>query len=155
MNAKIEVSPAVAKALQETGKSADEVLREALGAAVAPEAWTGQGVTLPNGTQLRAWHAGRAWWAEIRDGKIVFKEEEFDSPSGAALRIAGRPMNGWEFWEAHIPGVRGWVLLGGLRPKRSERSVPDGGRGGKGARVPVDKPLRNDRKNAAVDSRAH
>lgn len=155
MNAKIEVSPAVAKALQESGKSADELLRDVLGPAVAPEAWASQGVTLPNGTSLRAWHGGRAWWAEIRDGRILFKGEEFDSPSGAALAIAGRPMNGWEFWEVHVPGVKGWTVLGNLRPKRAERRVPQVSGGGEGTRVAVGKPLRNNRQVLPRDSKTH
>lgn len=121
MSAKLEIPDDLAETLAQHHVSVEGVLRKALEhlpRPVAPSAWTRHGVTLPDGTHLRAWHAGRAWWAEIARGKILFRGEEFDAPSQVALRIAGRPINGWEFWEAHIPGVKGWTVLADLRRRR-------------------------------------
>lgn len=123
MNAKIQISQDTARELRRLGCDPDELLRQALAnvaTAPAPDGWTRQGVTLPNGTFLRAWHAGRAHWAEIVAGKIRYRDEDFDAPSQAAGRIAGRAMNGWEFWEAHIPGVKGWSVLRELRQSRRQ-----------------------------------
>lgn len=155
MNAKIEVSPVVAEALARTGKDADELLRRALGTAIpeAPTAWSKMGVTLPNGTELRAWHGGRAWWAKITGGKIEFKGEAFDAPSAAAAAIAGRPMNGWEFWEAHVPGVAGWQQLAAMRPKQG--ATPELGGGVKRKSVTNSQPLRQHRQRTASNSLAH
>jgi len=157
MSAKIELPDDLVRELSARGAHPEEILRKALEALPPPPTgWSRMGVHLPNGTDLRAWHNGRAWWATISNGRIVFKDEEFDAPSAAALRIAGRPMNGWEFWEAHIPGVAGWATLASLRPKQAGQ-----GRGLKvpvrasSGRVSVRKTLGNDRKVSPLDGRPH
>lgn len=114
MRKTIPVSPAVAKALLDNKKSADAILREVLG--VTPEGMeAAPGVIFPEGTALMTWYKDRPYWGHVRDGAIEMMGERFPSVSAAAVKITGRPMNGWDFWEAKFPGTREFVKISTLR----------------------------------------
>lgn len=77
--------------------------------------WTGKGVTLPAGTELRGQHRGNEKTARVADGQIVFEGRGYASPSAAGNAATGRSTNGWTFWEVKRPGDAGWLLLTVLR----------------------------------------
>ena len=122
-------------------ESANDVLRRLLGikasenkpvqmiaaAGEAGRSWTGKGVTLPNGTQIRMDYNGQVLTGTIRDGKWLVGGHEFSSPSAAAsamcLTKAGKrtQLDGWKYWEAKRPGDEKWMSIGSLRPDAIER----------------------------------
>jgi len=83
----------------------------------APEL-TIKGVSLPNGTILRATFKGKSYFAEILEGRWFDRETgaSRNSPSQAAMAITGTVTNGWLFWEVRRPEDNDWVPLGELRP---------------------------------------
>jgi hypothetical protein len=100
----------------------NDVLREMLGlpsATASPQAsgdgWTWKGVTLPNGTELRAEYKGQAYFAKIEGGKWMQNGKPRSSPSAAAYAITQSGINGWWFWSVKRPGDVIWVPLGKLR----------------------------------------
>lgn len=87
-----------------------------------------KGVTLPNGTMLRATFKGKTYFAEIIEGRWFDREtgETRNSPSQAACAITGGVTNGWRFWQVQRPGDGEWMLLGDLReaqPVRTRRAA--------------------------------
>ena len=82
-------------------------------------AW--KGVSLPNGTLLRATFKGKTCFAEIVEGRWFDRESgsRRNSPSQAAKAITGSATNGWLFWEVQRPGESGWARLSDLRPAHS------------------------------------
>lgn len=100
----------------------NDVLRDVLGlgqkSAVPTTSlpgWTWKGVTLPNGTELRAEYKGKAHTAKITNGTWVQEGQEYGSPSAAAYAITGSGINGWRFWLVKRPSDPAWVPLGKLR----------------------------------------
>jgi hypothetical protein len=81
----------------------------------AAGSWTGKGVTLPAGTELRGQHHGNERMARVEGGKIVYAGRGYTSPSAAGNAATGRSTNGWIFWEVKRPGDAGWLLLTVLR----------------------------------------
>jgi len=79
--------------------------------------WTWKGVTLPNGTELRAEYKGHAYAAKIEDGKWMQDGEPRTSPFAAAFAITQAGVNGWRFWRVKRPGDVAWAPLAKLRPK--------------------------------------
>lgn len=79
-------------------------------------AW--KGVSLPNGSLLRATFKGKTYFAEIIDGRWFDRESgaRRTSPSQAAKVITGCATNGWLFWEVQRPVDSGWTRLDALRP---------------------------------------
>jgi len=83
--------------------------------------WSGKGVTLPHGTELRMEHSGRRHYAEIENGQWLAEGKYYKSPSAAAIGVArtrdGRSisLNGWNYWYAKRPGDEGWVSIQKLR----------------------------------------
>ena len=77
--------------------------------------WTWKGVTLPNGTELRSEHRGKAYTATIVDGAWIQDGQEFGSPSAAAYAITQSGINGWLFWSVKRPSDPTWLQLGKLR----------------------------------------
>jgi len=73
------------------------------------------------GTVLRAKHKGTEYTSTIdAEGKIHLGANVFNSPSMAAIDIAGHPKDGWLFWR--YKNEKGeWVLLDELRRKRIEQ----------------------------------
>lgn len=82
-------------------------------------AW--KGVSLPNGTLLRATFKGKTYFAEIIEGRWFDRESgaRRTSPSQAARMITGCASNGWLFWDVQRPGDNGWMRLASLRPPGS------------------------------------
>lgn len=118
-------------------ESANDVLRRMLGisgsgnkasvliaaAAEHGRAWTGKGVTLPSGTQVRMDYNGQALAGMISDGKWVVEGHTFSSPSAAASEMcrtkSGKrtSLDGWKYWQAKRPGDDRWVSIGSMRPE--------------------------------------
>jgi hypothetical protein len=82
-----------------------------------------KGVTLPNGTMLRATFKGKTYFAEIIEGRWFDREtgERRNSPSQAAIAITGGVTNGWRFWQVRRPGDDDWCALADLRPPAAAR----------------------------------
>lgn len=83
-----------------------------------------KGVSLPNGTMLRATFKGKTYFAEIIEGRWFDRStgEMRNSPSQAACAITGGVTNGWRFWQVQRPGDEQWVLLGDLREDQMVRT---------------------------------
>ncbi len=71
------------------------------------------------GFRIRARFKGKTYWARVRsDGTISYARKVYNSPSVAGHAIAGRPTNGWWFWQfERSPGD--WVRLSVLRDRSS------------------------------------
>lgn len=117
MTKSVQISEAVAKALMESGKTAEEVLRQAL--KVKPEGLTTpQGYTFPEGTAFLVWYKDRPYWGTVRGGAIEIDGERFTSVSAAAAKVTQRPTtNGWEFWQVKLPGKAEFIRINKLIEK--------------------------------------
>jgi hypothetical protein len=86
-------------------------------------AWTGKGVTLPSGTQLRMQYRGKEHRGEIQDSCWIVDGHRFKSPSAAAGGVATtkdgrRPsLDGWKYWHIKRSGDPGWTSLDLLRQR--------------------------------------
>ncbi|WP_353642927.1 hypothetical protein [Mesorhizobium sp. WSM2239] len=84
-------------------------------------AWTGKGVSLPAGTELRMEYRGREHRGVIENSAWVVEGQRFNSPSAAAGAVAitksgGRPsLDGWKYWQVKRPGDADWIGLATLR----------------------------------------
>lgn len=84
-------------------------------------AWSGSGVTLPDGTQLRMLHNQQTNYGEIRAGAWWVDNTRYDTPSGAASAVARNKqgeitkLDGWRYWHVKKPGERTWTPLAELR----------------------------------------
>jgi hypothetical protein len=118
----------------------NDVIRELLGLApvghsdvnsdqdqkqIAGNPWAWKGVTLHDGTELRASRGGRTHKARIENGAILCNGKRYRSPSTAAGAVTGNSVNGWTFWECKIPG-RDWVPMAKLRSVANEDEDPQG-----------------------------
>jgi hypothetical protein len=83
--------------------------------------WSGKGVSLPAGTQLRMTYNGQTEYAEIRSGAWWIGNKRFFSPSGAASAVARTKqgsvtkLTGWRYWEVKRPGDHEWMPISRLR----------------------------------------
>lgn len=83
--------------------------------------WSGKGVSLPAGTQLRMTYNGQTEYAEIRSGAWWIGNQRFFSPSGAASAVARTKrgsttkLTGWRYWEVKRPGDSEWTPISRLR----------------------------------------
>lgn len=105
----------------------NDVLRAALGLdkkapQKAPDATRGspvavfKGVSFPEGTQFRATYKGKTYTASIKNGMWTDSGGTVrNSPSEAAVKITGKPWNGWRFWHCKRPQDADWVLIDTLR----------------------------------------
>lgn len=90
-------------------------------APASSRSWTGKGVTLPHGTELRMSYNGIEFMGRIEDGSWLCDGERYSSPSAAAGGIArtkdgGRPsIDGWNYWKARLPGSQRWEPISLLR----------------------------------------
>lgn len=75
------------------------------------------GIVLKNGLRLRKNYKGKVHEAVVRNGKIEFNGKRFPTPSGAAVELAGYPVNGWRFWQVFDETSGTWKLLDTLRGK--------------------------------------
>ena len=79
------------------------------------KAWAYRGANLPHGTALRANYKGTTHIAHIADGEWIQDGSKQTSPSAAAFAITNNSVNGWDFWEARLPGEDRWRLLSMFR----------------------------------------
>jgi hypothetical protein len=137
----IEVYKAIEVARSSFSETSNELLRKILGLQSAPvvttqhntfenlkaqQAWFGQGVELPHGTQLRMDYNGNIYTAEIIRGRWyvdgVALEEK--TPSGAAIAAVEAAtgkrvsLNGWVNWEAKLPNGNRWRKISEMRKKK-------------------------------------
>lgn len=105
--------------------------RNAKGSKREGRAWSGEGVTLAHGTQVRMRYNGRQHEGETSDGKWLVEGRRFDTPSGAASGIAitkrGKKtrLDGWIYWEARTSGDTLWTPISHLRPQRAIPVPPE------------------------------
>ncbi len=78
-------------------------------------AWSGKGVVLPHGTQVRMTHRGIMHEGSIQDGKWAVGSHRGTSPSAAACAVTGTSVNGWPAWEVRRPGDQSFIPLRALR----------------------------------------
>ena len=89
-------------------------------------AWSGKGVTLPHGTEVRMGYNGKPHSGRIDEGEWLIEGKRFGSPSAAAGGVArtksgSKPsLDGWKYWLVRRPGESGWTVLEELR-KRVEK----------------------------------
>lgn len=103
----------------------NDVLRRLLDIKNAPtktvqqstKGWSWKGLTLPNGTELRATHKGKVRTAKIENDSWEQEGQVYTSPTAAAFAITNYGINGWWFWQVKRPSDPTWVQLGSLRPK--------------------------------------
>ena len=130
---KIDVDFDVFKALTARRQSEQHtdsaVLRELLGlsavASAAPtptnggdsESWTSDGVTLPNGTELRSTHKGKCYAAKIVNGQFTCDGVAYNSLSQARYAVTQTGGNGWWFWTVKKADAEGWEAIGHLRER--------------------------------------
>lgn len=87
------------------------------------KAWSGKGVTLPHGTQLRMEYNGVEYQGQIKDGKWDCGGGLHAGPSPAAASVAKtrdgkRPsLNGWIYWSAKVPGATRWIPILNMRKR--------------------------------------
>jgi hypothetical protein len=85
--------------------------------------WSDNDVTLPHKTSLRMTYGRQTIEGEIVDGKWVCEGQSFDTPSAAASALAltkdgqTTSLNGWNYWEAKLPGSAKWSRLSDIRLK--------------------------------------
>ena len=116
-------------------ESPNDVLRRLLGistkqgtttnggvpAATEGRPWSGKGVTLPHGTELRMEYNGKVYSGTIQHGEWLVEGMRAKSPSDAACSVATtkdgtKPsLNGWIYWQAKRPGDRGWKPIRSMR----------------------------------------
>lgn len=112
-------------------ESPNEVLRRLLkiaGQSPAPtptqsngRPWSGKGVTLVHGTELRMEYNGRQHAGAIENGEWLVEGNRFKSPSAAAGGVAitknGKrtKLDGWIYWYVKRPGDSGWTALNQFR----------------------------------------
>jgi hypothetical protein len=81
--------------------------------------WEGEGVVLPETTQLRMSHNGIVHEGTIRDGLWVIGGKSFSSPSAAANGLGSRRkakgFDSWSLWQVKRPKDAGWVAMDSLR----------------------------------------
>ena len=132
----LDIHKLIEKERRNFAETPNTVLRRLLGLSVSREqttgqpneehqpmegAWTGKGVTLPAGTQLRMAYRGRQYHGEIKDGSLFVGGKRFSSPSAAAGKSvrtkSGNPtlLNGWNYWRVKRPSDERWLSLKALR----------------------------------------
>ena len=87
----------------------------------ARRSWSGKGVTLPHGSEVRMEYNGRRYEGAITDGEWLVEGQRFKSPSAAAGGVAvtkdGKHtrLDGWNYWSVKRPGDGDWVAIRALR----------------------------------------
>ena len=62
--------------------------------------WVTKGVVFPISTEFRATYKGQTYYGKVESGGLVVDNIRFNSPSAAAVKITGNPVNGWIFGSA-------------------------------------------------------
>jgi len=109
-----------------TNASAPVTLTAVTGSPTQPKnarSWSGKGVELPHGTELRMEYSGQMHRGKIDNGVWIVEGKRSTSPSDAARSAATtkwgtKPnLNGWIYWEVKRPNDAHWRPLKSLRPK--------------------------------------
>ena len=74
-----------------------------------------KGVLLKNGLKLRKLSKDKSYQATVINGRIIYNNQEFFSPSAAGVSASGTSVNGWTFWEYYNEEIDRWELLDNLR----------------------------------------
>jgi len=88
------------------------------------KSWSGKGVELPHGTELRMEYNGQVSRGEINNGVWVVEGKNAKSPSRAAritnlTKDCTEPsLNGWVYWEVKRPSDTVWRKIETLKPKQ-------------------------------------
>jgi hypothetical protein len=88
---------------------------------LAGRSWSSEGAVLPAGTKVKMHYGDQLIEGEIIEGKWVCNGQTFDTPSAAASAMAltkdgqTTSLNGWNYWEAKLPGSAEWVPIKSLR----------------------------------------
>ena len=105
--------------------NAATVDREERSASEHPTPQNGDGayfkdVFLPDGTELRATHKGKTYFARISGSAWIDQATGMrrSSPSQAAYFITNNHVNGWLFWLVRRPGDEVWHSLNALRARQ-------------------------------------
>lgn len=114
MKRSITVSPEVIRALQNSDKTADEILREVLAIKTAGLT-TAEGVTFPEGSLFLAWHKDRPYWGRVENGELVIDAHKFSTLASATRHITHRGGAGWDFWMVKLPDCPDFVKISTLR----------------------------------------
>lgn len=118
MSKTVQISDAVAKALADSKRTADDVLRETL--KIKVEGFSTDGIVFPEGTAFLAWYKERPYWGFVKNGQIDIQGKRFPSVSAAACEITKRPTtNGWDFWQCKLPGRSEFIRISKLRSEPS------------------------------------
>lgn len=74
-------------------------------------------VFLPDGTEMRATHRGKTYFAKISGSEWIdgTTGQRRNSPSQAAYFITNNHVNGWLFWSVKRPNDEAWHSLNALR----------------------------------------
>lgn len=135
----LEVYKKIVSEMVDTDKDENDTLRRILGVTFCSGAeaavngnngWSGHGVHLPEGTELRLTHLGHEYTAQIQKGAFLVGGKLYYSPSAAAEAVArtrtgAKPsLDGWKYWEAQLAGETVWKRLDDLRAQaRGSQSV--------------------------------
>lgn len=85
--------------------------------------WSGKGIQLPHGTELRMEYRGQLVRGIIDDGSWLVEGKRTNSPSDAAgsavvTKNGARPsLNGWIYWEVKRPEDAQWRTLKSLKSR--------------------------------------
>jgi hypothetical protein len=86
--------------------------------------WSGKGLVLPHGTQVRMEYNGRTHSGAIVDGQWEVEGGTYGSPSAAAVGVARKKtgekvaaLDGWIYWFAKTPGSTRWANISEMRQK--------------------------------------
>ena len=96
-------------------------LSVAAGQSLRGRPWSGKGITLPHGTELRMEYRGQIVRGIIDEGVWVVEGKRSTSPSDAAggavvTKTGERPsLNGWVYWEVKSPGDAQWRSIKSLK----------------------------------------
>lgn len=77
-----------------------------------------KGVLLKNGLKLRKLSKDKSYQATVINGRIIYNNQEFFSPSAAGVAASGTSVNGWIFWEYYDEEQERWELLDNLRKNK-------------------------------------
>ena len=117
-----ETPNTVLRRLLELGESEEQTNSPPVAEAASMSgAWTGKGVTLPAGTQLRMEYRGQQHFGVIENASWIVDSKKYNSPSAAAggtarTKAGTRPsLDGWKYWWVKRPSDHGWRFLNALR----------------------------------------
>jgi hypothetical protein len=89
--------------------------------------WHRDGVELPHETKLRMYYNNNLSEGVVMNGVWIVNGKAFTTPSEAATTLGitkqGKQtnLNGWNLWEAQLPGANEWMTLAALREKSKKR----------------------------------